>query len=152
LFHSLLLIQNKFAMNTYTIEPVDSLDELEVLNIEETKRINSSDLSFIIKSENQIIGYAQLIPIQTIGKSKALWLQKVICTNCEATTTLLKETIMRSWELGFDAVFTDSTNNIPKNMGFIELESSRLKFDVKPIKVLAMELSWNGLRKFEKMN
>lgn len=135
-------------MNKYCIEPVQTKSELDLLNSE---NIVLNDFTFLIKNEDAIVGYSQLTPIKK-SQNKALWVHKIICNDIEATKKLLTEVAMYSWELGYDAIFCDCSNPVFKEAGFIELDSTDIGLSLSPNSILALELSWNGLKKLEKLN
>lgn len=136
-------------MNNYIIEPVQKETEIKCLC---AGSISLNDFTFLIKNDTAVVGYSQLIPLPQKPKSKALWIQKIICSNKEAAKELMKEIAMYSWELGYDAIFSDVGDSILKESGFIELNGHNINVSVMPNKVLALELSWQGLKKFEKRN
>jgi hypothetical protein len=111
-----------------------------------------NDYTIVAKCNNQVIGYTQLIPIGCTQKRKALWINKCICNNSNALIFLIKETLMLSWEMGFDAIFSNLEIELPKGIEYSTINRSDLSIALKPDKVLAFELSWEGFKKFERRN
>lgn len=114
---------------------------------------SSSAISLIAYVGTHLAGHVLVLPLssqQNIEKKEAAAICGVWAQEKAIEEILLRETMMSSWEEGFDVLFAFEKYKSLEMVGFQLAERSYFAMDVKQYTVLGVELSWNGFDKINK--
>lgn len=110
------------------------------------------ELSFISRSDGEVNGHLQLIPLQETGKqlSNVLLIGHMVLPVGKEGKALLQEASMCAWELGYKAIVTFEDQGELMEAGFYEFDSPVFSNLNDNTPVYGYDLSWKGTEKIER--
>ncbi|PSK85537.1 GNAT family N-acetyltransferase [Prolixibacter denitrificans] len=110
------------------------------------------ELSFISRTDGEVNGHLQLIPLQETGKqsSNVLLIGHMVLPDGKEGKALLQEASMCAWELGYKAIVTFEDQGELMENGFYELDYPVFSNLNENTPVYGYALSWKGTEKIKR--